>query len=93
MRIEFDVGDVRVEFRRSWWTEQAELRVGDQVVALEDALGANPHASRLASIWRHHIGHHEVVVESARPARWARWRPHRYRVIVDDELVVEERGM
>ena len=93
MRIQFDVADTPAEFRRDWFTGRVELRVAGQNISLQSALNPTTHFSlSLTEVWRHHVVGHEVVIEKVRPLLLAGLRPHAYRVLVDGQLVAEQRG-
>jgi hypothetical protein len=93
MRIPFDVDGAPVEFHRSWFTGRADLVVNGEVVPLQSALDPTTHVSlSLTQVWRHQIGKSEVVIEKTRPLLLAGFRPHTYRILVNEKVKAEQTG-
>ena len=93
MRIRFEVAGMPAEVSRNWITGRMVLRVGEDAAALQRVRDADTHNSWLLSrSWFYETGGHIVVIEKVRPRFLAAFRPHTYRVWVNEELVVERRG-
>ena len=69
------------------------MSVAGQTFKLQSPWNPATHASlKLTRIWEAAVPNHKVVVEKVRPLLFAGFRPHSYRIFVDDQLVAEKTG-
>jgi hypothetical protein len=47
----------------------------------------------LTRVWRHQVGEHEVEIEKVRPLLLAGFRPNKFTVRVDGQVVAQARGI
>jgi hypothetical protein len=93
MDIEFKVDETLARFSRHWFTGDAILTVAGQILSLQSVWNPMTHWSvRLTRSWQVEIHGRKVVIEKVRPFLAAGFRPHRYRVFVDDRLIAERCG-
>lgn len=93
MRIAFDVGEKKVEFRRNWLTGSTTFVVDGITKPLSDFLDLSTHFSVAhVKTWRLTLFGHQVEVKKTRPALFAGFRPQNYVVSVDGTAVAERTG-
>jgi len=86
----------RIEFSRNWFTGRVTLDVGGATMSPVSPWNLSTHfALRLTTEYHITLGEpepHRVVIVRKRPLLFAGFRPHSYRVYVDDVLVQEQSG-
>lgn len=93
MDIAFKVGDRQVHFKRSWLTGAASVVLDGQRHTLVSPTDLTTHFSfELKRQQICEVDGHRVRVEHTRPQYFAAFRPHSFRVYVDDVEVAAERG-
>jgi hypothetical protein len=93
MRIRFEVAGTPCEYRRNPFTGAAQLRVGPEVVSLQGAIDPRTQIGfTLSRAWERSFEGHTIRIEKDRAVILAGFRPQRYRVSVDGQLVVQESG-
>ncbi len=99
MRLTFEVGShqkSQIEFCRNWITGRAILTVDGRTATLASPWRMSTHRS--PSLVHRYIliidgeEKHEVIIERERPRFFGGVRPHKYRVYVDGELMLEQAG-
>jgi hypothetical protein len=93
MLIKFKAGDTPVTFYRNWFTGSSEVRAAGRALTLRSVLDPTTHFSfSLTRATKCMVGNHEIVIEQTRPLFLAGARPHRYRILVDGEVVARRHG-
>jgi hypothetical protein len=93
MNITFKVGDETATFYRNWFTGRAVMTVAERTFKLQSPWNAATHLSfRLTRVWEVDLPQHKIVVEKVRPLLFSGFRANDYKIIVDGELVAQERG-
>ena len=93
MTIVFEVDGQRVEFTRNGVTGRAGLLVDGEHLSLQSPWNPLTHWSLgRVRTWKATIRGRGVVIEKRRPALFAGFRPHAYRVLVDGLVVAEREG-
>ena len=86
----------RIVFSRNWFTGRVTLDVDGTTISAVSPWDMSTHiALRLTTEYHITIGDPEpqrVVIVRRRPLLFAGFRPHSYRVYVDDALVQEQSG-
>jgi hypothetical protein len=99
MRFTLEVGDkekITVEYYRNWFTGSMQILVDGHRVAHDSPLSASTHMNyTLKSIYEIQMSkpeQHKVTIERVRPLLFGGVRPNRYRVFVDGQLALEQKG-
>jgi hypothetical protein len=93
MNITFKVGDASAAFYQNWFTGRTVMTVADQRFILQSLWNPSTYFGfRLTRTWKVEVQNHKVVVEKVKPLFFAGFRPNAFKVLVDDQLVAEERG-
>ena len=93
MEIGFDVGGSRARFARDWFWGKATMEADGESVTLQDPMNFGTHFGfELSRTYNARIQDCDVVVVHQRPRLFAGFRPHYYRVFVDEEMVAESQG-
>ena len=93
MVIQFDVAGDPAEFEWKSVTGAAELRVGDDTIALQSGLDPRSYFSlRTTTTWTCHPDGHDVTIVKVRSRWFGGFRPSSYSITVDDAVVAQARG-
>jgi hypothetical protein len=93
MKLNFNIGDVPAEFRRSSFSGRAELEIDGKIIVLSSPFDPATHvATTLVDTWHQTINGHEVVIEKRRPVMLAGFRKNHFRVTVDGRVAAEKSG-
>jgi hypothetical protein len=93
MRIDFTVGGKPAQFHRNPVTARVSLRVGEDFWQFQSPWSLAAHFDfSLRKAWVTEVRSHVVVVEVKRPLLFAGFRPMRYRILVDGQVVAERSG-
>lgn len=93
MELRFDVGGEPAVFRRDGFSGRADLSIGGEPHELASPGQLGTHFSTgLRRTWRVEAGGHVVEIEKIRPFLAAAFRPHRFIVRVDGQVVADEVG-
>jgi len=88
MDLAFDVDDTHAVFHRDSVTGRAELRLGDETVALESPYRPSTHFSlSTRTTWRHSLDGRLIAITRRRPRFFGGFRRSRYQVDVDGQVV------
>lgn len=92
-QFEFVVDGRPVTYRREGLTGETEILTPDGAIMLDSVLNPFTHFSmRLARTNKCRVYDSEVIIEKRRPLLFAAFRPSKYRVFVNGELVTEHVG-
>jgi hypothetical protein len=93
MLINFSVGAIPIEFLRDSVTGRAEVKMPNGTIILQDPHDLGTHFSlTLTKEWRFAVAGANILIEKKRPLLLAGLRPSRYRVFVEDKLIIEKLG-
>jgi hypothetical protein len=93
VRIDFSVGGTSARFRRSHFSGKAVLSVGDDRQTLQNPLKPGTHYSLSSERkWQLQVNDHQIEIVKDRPKFLSGFRPHSYTVLVDGQLVAQEKG-
>lgn len=99
MQFDFEVGDTEkhtVHFERDNFSGKMVTLVDNEVVTSNKVLAIGTHVSmKLTHPYSFSVGEtekHVVRIEHIRPLFFAAFRPHTYRIFVDDVLLKEYNG-
>jgi len=93
MQIDFTVGDKPAEFLYSSTTGKAELKLGQEIVELQNPLRLSSQFSlHQAKSWTTETDGHAIAVVKQRPLLVAGFRKSSFTVSVDGEVVAEVAG-
>jgi hypothetical protein len=90
MRLSFEVAGMPAEFHRNPWTGRAELRIGRDVIPLQNPFRLSAHFElRTRMVWRTKVGEHDIEIVKVRPRIFAGFRPQSFTISVDKCNVAE----
>ena len=99
MRFTIEVGEKekwKIEFSRNWFTGAMQTLVDGQPVAQQSSLSPSTHFNLSNKrCYEFSVGRaepHKVVIETERPWMFGGFRPHKYRVSVDGQMIHEQTG-
>ncbi|MGB8353691.1 MAG: hypothetical protein WCD79_07385 [Chthoniobacteraceae bacterium] len=99
MKFTLEIGEQekhRIEYYRNWFFGTERLLVNGKMIARSSGFTPSTHFGfHLSRHFDFTVGEaetHAVVLEKKRPILIAGFRPHTYRVYVDDRLVHEQTG-
>ena len=99
MKFEFEVGTNEkhlITFSRNWLTGSMSFKSDGRELFSQNALNPTTHVS-VTLVHSHTVAvgiseHHVIRIERERPLLMAGFRPHSYRVFIDDRLIQARRG-
>ena len=87
-RIHFAIGSWPATLTREWWLGRVLIHFDDRIIELQEAnIGFSMRTTRR---WEREIAGHSVEVEITSQRPFPAFRPVKYRIIVDGEVVKEE---
>jgi len=93
MRLKFEANGTPVEFCRRWFTGGASLNTPGGTIRLQHAANPFTHFSlKLTRCWVANIAGAEVHIVKTRPLFLAGFRPQRYDVLVNGNVVASQAG-
>ncbi|GAA5035076.1 hypothetical protein [Actinopolymorpha pittospori] len=92
MKLNFQVGDSTVLFRRSPWTGVESIIVDGEEQRIRDFAQANKPTFNLDRETTTSINGTTVTIRALRPRWFGGLRPHDYRVVVDGNVVLTQQG-
>jgi hypothetical protein len=93
MQIDFEVDGKPVQYFRDAMVGSAELRTPDGNLEIDSPLSLGTHINLTLKREKTVMLYgHAVTVEKVRPLLFAGFRPSNYRILVDGQIVAEQRG-
>jgi hypothetical protein len=93
MLVQFEIGGEPAEFRRNAWTGRADLRVGQETIALQSPYRLSTQFEwKTKQAWQARAGGHDIEIVKVRPRFFGGLRSSSYSISVDDTLVSEAAG-
>jgi hypothetical protein len=91
--IHFEVDGRPARFRRNDWTGKADLSVGGKTFVLQSPWKLGTHFSLSTTrTWTHPVGNRLVEIVKERPRVAAGVRAASFTVLIDGEIVTQQKG-